>query len=93
MVARFNHVSYIIPVCEDSYSHLRRLTPVVEKEQIATKADLQLCQVEKAAQQSRNRDQKVDPLILHSEKALEVSAVAIGVATTVAGLIKAGQAK
>jgi hypothetical protein len=92
MVARFNHVGCIVSMCESAYSHLCRLTPLVEKEQIATKADLELCHVNKARQRSEHHDKKADRLILHSEKALEVGAVAIGVATTVAGLIKAGKA-
>ncbi len=75
-------------MCLSAYSHLRRLTPVVEKEQIATKADLKLCQVEKAPPKPKHGDRKVDRSILVSEKALEAGAVAIGVVTTVADLLK-----
>jgi hypothetical protein len=66
---------------------------VVEKEQIATRADLKLCQEAKAAERSEHHDQKVDRLIYHSEKALKVSAVAMGVASTIAGLAKVAIAK
>jgi hypothetical protein len=64
------------------------LTPVVEKEQIATRADLKLCQEAKTAERPEHHDQKLDQPIHHSEKALKVSTVAMGVASTIAGLAK-----
>jgi len=68
------------------------LTPVVETEQIATKADLKQCQVAKAAERSEHRDEEPDGVTHQSEKALKVGAVAVGVAATMAGLAKAMKA-
>lgn len=44
-------------------------------------------------ERSEQRDEKVDRLVHHSEKALQVGAVAVDVATTMAGLAKVAKAK
>lgn len=66
---------------------------MVEKEQIATNADLKLCEDAKATERSERHDQKVNRLIHHSEKASKVGTVAVGLATSMAALAQVAKAK
>lgn len=96
MVAGLNHVSFIfllVLLCSSSCPlTMNSLTPVAEKEQIATRADLKLCEEAEATGRSERHDQNVDRAIDHSEKALKVGALALGLATTMAGLAKVAKA-
>jgi hypothetical protein len=92
MVAGLNHVSCPLRFKGSNLTSYR-LTPVVETEQIASKADLKLCEEVKAAEKSARQEQKFERVMNHSEKALKVGALAIGVASTLAGLTKATKAK